>query len=411
MPQASRLTLQARNGRVVLLVACSLWFVASCVPSTPTVRRPSFFSDLVYSAAAQKYKAEMEQRYKAQDISYLLPLLNYGITSFYGRDWTEARKALTAGYRIDEGNVSEAAKFYQWLVVDSRRVYKLAKRERELVHLYLGLTYIAEDNLPEALVEFKKLRLRDQEASSLPVVNFYMGWLYEKLGKYDDALLEYRPLVGTAVGFQLDADGLVSRVESLKAGVKEPPSPLSPPQGGGNEREGVEMVELVVHVDHQEYDGLGQVRVLADGESVATIAPGMDRFEVKLTSGEQARKDAQEATASATRAGLRCCGVILGELLWPRHGADMADFAADVALGKEDENRDVRFWGYAPVGISVLRTKVPVGTREVKLEFENGNGGYVGSCVYPLAGDNRRSFAAAGTQFIVAGLAKEFYAY
>ncbi len=370
--------------------------IASCVPSTPTVRRPSHFADLVYSAAAQKYQAEMERRYQARDVSYVLPLLNYGVTSLYGRDWPEARKALTAGYRIDEGDVPEAAKFYQWLVVDSRRVYRLAKRERELVHLYLGLAYLAEDDLPEALVEFKKLRLRDQGASNLPAVNFYMGWLYEKLGKYDDALLEYRPLVGTAAGWQLGADELVARVESLAAGT------LTPDTG---------RVELLVHVDHQEASGMGRVRLLADGAEVADIAPALDRFDVRLTQAEQARKDLQEASAEATRTGMRCCGSVLGELLWPRHGAQVADLAADLALGKEDEDRDYRYWGYAPVAVAVLRTRVPAGTREVRLEFDNADGRYIGSCVYPLAGDRRRSFSAGGAQFVIAGLAREFYQY
>lgn len=379
--------------RLSVLWVCALLLPASCVPTAPTVPPgPKYFYNLFYDSAAERFRRETEKRFEAKDISYPLSLLNYAVTSFYAGNLKEAKQAFFAAYKVDDGNIPEAAKFYQWLVVDGRKVYRLDKRERELVHLYLGLIYLAENNLPEALVEFKKLRQRDQDASRLPVVNFYMGLVYEKLGQYDDALIEYRGLREMPES-GLDAEALIRRVEILKADSTTYP------------------FGLVVHVDHQFTSSEGRTVVYADGERVAELPAYSDRFEVQLTAAEAARQAAQKATARATREGLRCCGTVLAEYLFPRHGEAIGDLAGDLVLGDEKHNQDHRGWGYAPASIAAGRFEIPETTREVRLEFYDPTGDMLGSCRYPLSGERRRAALVGQTYFVVAGLAGEFYEY
>lgn len=378
--------------RAFVLIASGLVLWVSCISTVSPERKG--FNDLHYSAAATKYRKEAEQRFETRDISYPLSLLDYAVTSFYAGNLAEAKQAFFAVYRIDEGNIPEAAKFYQWLVVDGRKVYRLNKRERELLHLYLGLIYLAEDNLPEALVEFKKLRLRDQDASQLPVVNFYMGLVYEKLGRYDDARIEYEGLKKMdAPG--LEAEKLLERVKALK-----------------EEREQGQMgAELIVQVDHHSDSTEGPTLVYADGRLIAKLPAYSDRFQVQLTSAEAVRQAAQKATARATREGLRCCGTILAEYLFPRHGETIGDLAGDLVLGDEEDDRDHRRWRYAPVSIAVARLQMPAETREIRLDFYDRSGEQLGSCHYPLSGEHRRVLQFGQTYFIVAGLAPEFFSY
>ena len=389
------------TSRAAVFGTLSILLASSCMVSEPVVRQRgrSFFSDLVYAAAAERYREVVEKKFEAQDHSYVLSLLTYAVTSLYGRELESSRRAFTAAYRVDEGNIPEAAKFYQWLVVDARTVYRLTKRERELVHFYLGLNYLFEDDLEGALVEFKKLRQRDQDASQLPLVNFYMGMVYEKLEMYDDALIEYRDLreMGHAGRHALiDADALVARVEALRKG--------EPGVAPGN-------TELVIHVDHQFPKSMGKVTVYADGEVVEALPGQVDCFEVQLTEQELARKQAQEAGAIAARAGIRILAGVLGRHFLGDSGDDLAEFFADVLVGKEDENRDKRAWGYAPVAMSAERFEIPVGTDELRLEFFGRSGGRLGTARYPLDGGNRRVVQAAGMRFVLAGLAEEFYSY
>jgi len=407
--------------RGIPCAACGLLLAASCVSTVPAVRRPSYYSDLAYDAAAGRYRDEMEKRYRSRDISYPLSLLNYAVTSLYAQKTTEAKQAFTAAYKVDDGQIPEAAKFYQWLQVDGRKVYRFEKRERELVHLYLGLVYLYENNLPSALVEFKKLRQMDQDASRLPVVSFYTGLVYEKMGMCDDALIAYRGLAEMdAPG--LDAQALIARVESLKTGARD----ITELSDNPDCVPGESCVDLIVHIDHQYASSMGRTVVYADGVPVATLGPVTDRFEVKLTEAEAARKVAQKATAQATRSGLRCCGSLLGELLWPGYGERAAELAADITLGDERDDREHRAWRYAPLAIAAARISIPAATREVRLEFFGPDGTLRGYCPYPLSGEHRRAAFLTeyhktplfiegkerpGTYFILAGLAPEFYRY
>jgi tetratricopeptide (TPR) repeat protein len=357
------------------LAGCALaaLLMAGCMVSEPALQKPArkLFTDLAYRPAAERYRELMERRYEAQDNSYVLSVLSYAAASFYARDIENARKAFTAAYRVDDGDVSEAAKVLQWLVADSRTVYRLSKRERELVHFYLALCYLYDDDPEGALVEFKKLRLRDQEASELPLVNFYAGLTYERLGMYDDAVIEYRGL--REMGFAgrhrpIDADELIARAERLAR---------------GEAAAGAENIELVVHVDHQFPSSMGRTVVRADGAEVGVLPDFVDDFEVRLTSEEQARKEAQEVGAAAAREGIRLLAALLGDRFLKGSGDELAGFVTDVLLGKE----------------------------EVELEFHSRRGGELGSCRYPLAGEDRRVLGAGETRFIVAGLADEFYDY
>ncbi len=378
-----------------------LLLVLTCLPEEQIVQpvRNKYFEDLVYSKAVAKYKQSMEKRFEARDNSYVLSVLSYAVTSFYNSELQDARQAFTAAYKVDDGRIPEAAKFYQWLQVDARKVYRLSKRERELTHLYLGLVYLFEDNLEESLVEFKKLRQHDQQASELPLVNFYMGLVYEKMGQYDDALIEYSGLKD--MGFHgrhssLNAEVLVRRVEALRDGTAEPEA---------------DKAELVIHVDHQFMGSVGKTVVYADGEQIATLPPYVDGFEVKLTQAEASREALQDAGAQATREGIRFLAELLAKQLFKQDGAEIADVATEIAFGEENRNKDTRFWSYAPVAVSVVRTEIPVTTSEVRLEFFDREGGRIGSARHPLTGEHARAHYAADVYFVVAGLAGEFYVY
>ncbi|MEO0085581.1 MAG: hypothetical protein ABIK37_03010 [candidate division WOR-3 bacterium] len=376
------------------LALCLFGFavLSGCGPPQPIVApAPRHVCDLAYDSCIARNKRIMEEKFRNKDNSYILSVMSWAITCFYGRQFGDAKKGFTAAYKIDDNDVAEAAKVVQWLIVDQRTVYRLTKRERELCHFYLGLCYLLEDNLEGSLVEFKKLRQRDQEASQLPAVNFYMGLAYEKLAKPGDALIEYRGLA--RLNRYPDAPALVRRLE-------EP----DPPPDTTTE-------ELIVHVDHQTIETVARTEIYADDALVGTLPPAVDNFEVKLTQAEANRKAAQEAGAAAARFGLRLLGAVAGEALLGKGGANVADDVADLLLGKESENRDFRAWGYAPVAITFLRTRIPRGTSEVKLVFYKSGGAMLGSCRYPMSGANARVIRAAGINFVVAGLSPEFYVY
>ncbi|MEO0069051.1 MAG: hypothetical protein ABIK23_08005 [candidate division WOR-3 bacterium] len=374
-------------------VFLSLLFLFSCVPSAKIVRpKPSYFSDLNYTLAREKYRKTVEEKFREKDLSYILSLLSYGITCFYDRQIDDAKKAFLAAYKVDAGERPEAAKIYDWLVVDSRTVYKLKKRERELVHFYLGLCYLFQDNLEEALVEFKKLRQFDQDASKLPIVNFFLGFIYEKMGKFDDALIEYRPLEE-----MLGSLGLVHYLELMRdSGLVLPADSL----------------ELVVQVEHQTIAALGKTDIYIDDIGpVATLPENCDNFNVLLTPAEANRQAAQEAAAKATRIGLRLLGWILLDKATKGKGKKLSEEVADILLGKEEENRDIRAWGYAPLNFSFTRLRIPAASQQVRLVFHNQNGDMIGFCDYPLQGEKARAIFATKTYFIIAGLAEEFYVY
>ncbi len=374
--------------------------ILNCLPSPTTVQpaKPRYFSNLAYEPAIARYKTTVAEKFKEKDLSYILSLLSYGITSLYGGNVTEAKKAFLAAYRVDAGDRPEAAKIYDWLVVDSRAVYKLKKRERELLHLYLGLCYLFEDNLPEALVEFKKLRQFDQDASKLPVVNFYMGFVFEKQEKLDDALIEYRGLKEMKNSYFAELGAkLMDRIALHRdSGVV--------PAG--------DSVDLIVHIDHQTATALGRAEVYLNNEQPAAFLPEKgDSFNVRLTAAEANRKTMQEVAAKAARLGLRLLSEQLLERVMPGKGGDIAEDVADLTLGKEEENKDIRAWGYAPLNITVARLKIPRNTKTVRLVFYNQAGAMTGFCDYPLYGENGRAKFAVGTFFVIAGLAEEFYVY
>ncbi|MGQ9708433.1 MAG: tetratricopeptide repeat protein [bacterium] len=368
-----------------------LFFSCISAPTAVAPPKPRYFSNLNYDGTAARYRQISEEKFKRKDHSYVLSLLSYGITSLYGLNLGEARRAFWAAYKVDAGERPEAAKLYDWLVVDSRAVYKLKKRERELVHFYLGLCYLFENNLEEALVEFKKLRQFDQEASKLPIVNFYTGLVYEKLEKFDDALIEYRHLE------TLGMKELIRNVERLR-------------DSGYLASE--DSVELVVQVDHQTVGSVGRTEVYVDSFQLVKHLPEVcDSFAVRLSPAEANRKAAQEASAKLARYGLRLLSAaVLGKTL-PGYGEELAEDIADITLGKEEENRDRRAWGYAPLNFSFARLRIPGSTRVVRLVFFNRAGEMLGYCDYPLYGENARAVNAAGMFFIVVGLAEEFYLY
>jgi tetratricopeptide (TPR) repeat protein len=396
-----------KKSRAVFLLP--LLVVLSCISRLQVAKpapKPAYFSDLAYTPARERYRRVVEEKFKQRDLSYILSLLSYGITCFYDLKLEDARKAFWAAYKIDEGDRPEAAKLYDWLVVDSRTVYKLKKRERELVHFYLALCYLLQDNPEEALVEFKKLRQIDQDASKLPIVNFYLGLVYEKLGKPDDALIEYRALSAMAdTGSHLFhiAQQLIAHIDTI---------------GDGSTRPDSGWAELIIQVEHQTEKSIGRTEVYLDASGICLTLPAiMDSFPVRLSALEANRKAAQEAAAKAARLGLRLLGGFLLDRALPGKGEKLADEVADITLGKEEENRDIRAWGYAPLNFSFARLKIPVATTKVRLVFYDRAGALLGFCDYPITGGNRRvGFTSyhkgdTSTFLLIAGLAEEFFVY
>jgi tetratricopeptide (TPR) repeat protein len=385
--------------RAAAAAALLVGLYAGCGVERPVVAppRPTVFVNLSYRPAQERYRQRMEERYQRQDLSYLISLLDYAQASYYARDRAAARQGFTAAYKVDDGNMPEATKFFNWLQEDARKVYRLEKRERELVHFYLALNYLFENDLEAAQVEFKKLRLRDMDASELPAVEFYHGLVCELAGQYDDARIAYRRLAemgGRGRHAAVDGELLAAMAESLAAGSYRP-SPDS--------------VELVLQVDHLFAGSTGPTEVWADDELVAVLPGVVDPFEVKLTPEEASRKAAQAATAEATRQGLRLLGKVLGKVLL--NDARVGDLAADLTFGGREDREDARYWGYAPAAFGFGRVRVPATAREVRLEFSGPGGGRLGSCRYPLAGEHARVERAGRAVFVVAGLAREFYEY
>ncbi|MGQ9679094.1 MAG: hypothetical protein ACUVUD_07445, partial [bacterium] len=222
-------------------------------------------------------------------------------------------------------------------------------------------------------------------------VNFYTGLVYEKMEKFDDALIEYRQLE------TLGMEGLVRRLELLRdSGLTIAP----------------DSVELVVQVEHQTVNSIGRSEVYPAGADLITVLPEVgDSFAVRLSADEANRKAAQETSAKLARYGLRLLSAAILEKALPGYGEELAEDIADITMGKEEENRDRRAWGYAPLNFSFARLRIPKTVQMVRLVFFNRAGERLGYCDYPLYGEDARAVNAAGMLFIVAGLAEEFYVY
>jgi len=330
------------------------------------------FFDRRYGDAIKEYKLLIKEKYDKKDKSYIIYLMNYALLNHYVGNWEEARKCFWTAYKIDEGNVSELTKAVEWLKAGEKRVYKLTKREKELLHFYLGLEYLFSSKYDEALIEFKKIHLLEEQKPKLPLVCFYMGKTYEIMKKYDDAIIEYRVLIElTAKDPYLPAYLELARVFYKKGEITKGDKAFQEflklaNSTTINKRKltSLDYEQLIIQIDQDEISALSECKIFIDGKYRGN-AKLIDVFQPGITAEEYVRKFIKETASYAGRELVKK-GIsnLLGKLI--PGGETLGEALTKEVLG---EKADKRSWYYAPEGFSLFIDYIPKNCKTVTIEF------------------------------------------
>ncbi len=322
------------------------------------------FYDRLYADAIEDYKSLVDEKFEKKDKSYIIYLLNYALINYYAGYFEEARKSFWAAYQVGEGKIPSATKAFQWLMPEHERIYRLTKRETALLHFYLGMSYLLSESIDDALIEFKKIRLIEEQEPKIPLLSFYMGKAYEIAGEYDDAVVEYRTLNELAVDQSQSIAYLeLTKAYHLKGETKqsiEYAQKFSSFMGSADSSVNVDSLapdnsyELIVQIDQDIM--IDRCVIYADEEYIGE-AQLYDRFDPGFTIGEGVREVIKETTSYAARKGI---GYFFRKLFWGE---------ADSIELKEIEKSDERSWYYAPKGFSLFVGFIPKDTELVSIDF------------------------------------------
>ncbi|MCK4307347.1 hypothetical protein KAW50_03860 [candidate division WOR-3 bacterium] len=358
----------------ILCVSAVSILMAGCAKSPEVIANRDFY-DQQYTDALTGYKKLVDEKYNKKDKSYIIYLLNYALLNHYAGHFDEARKNFWTAYQVEEGKVSELAKTFEWMKAGAKRVYKLKKREKMLLHFYLGMNYIFADKTEESIIEYKKIHLLEEDKPKLPLVCFYMGKAYEIEGKYDDALIEYRTLLELTKEEPFPPTYLeLARIHDLR-GEKEKAteymkkfvSIADKPQcsifEGYTIPEGYS--ELIVQIDQDRLDVTDDIKIYVDGKYVGK-ARLLDVFRPGVTGGEIARKMMKEVSSKVARDAGKDLMVSVGASAIPFVGGCIGGQVGKRVLGNKEDKRS---WYYAPAGFSLFVGYIPENARRVKIEF------------------------------------------
>jgi tetratricopeptide (TPR) repeat protein len=404
--------------RAILDLVLAVGLTAIHCGPRKTIETHREFSDLNYKAELYACKKKVADGFAEKDINYPIYLLNYGAIAQYAGELDSACTSFWAAYRIDEGEMSEFTKGVEWLKADQKRVYSLTKRESELLHFFLGLNYLLTGNPDKAVIEFKKLELIDQSVSVLPIVSFYTGKSYEIMGKYDDAKIEYHRLVSTIATDEFPFVYLaLAQSEASLMNYDEANLYFDNycyiGQISCTENEKKNIIEqnswhnLIIQIDHQYIRTLGIAKIWVDGKYYGKMKP-FDYFNTEMSSGEKMRKTMKEVGSYAARETARSGAEELADKLLPGFGCLGALFA-DVTLGTDEEDKETRFWNYAPVGFSLIMLPIPNTSQNLKIEFYDCDNMRIGSKYYSL--NSRKLYKVGNNIFINPCLDDLFYVY
>jgi len=165
-----------------------LLFLFSCAgPIAFNKKGDFYYRNNQYKLAAEKYRQNIKYY---ESINYPLYMLNLGVADYMSENYVEAEKAFLTALKLSKGeNLNILEKNFGFLAPKTERTYKLRDYEEIIVHFYLGLIYIKTNRINDAIVEFKKINLIDPE---YPLIHYIMAKAYELQGKDEDSLIEYR---------------------------------------------------------------------------------------------------------------------------------------------------------------------------------------------------------------------------
>jgi len=391
--------------------------IYSCGPRK-TVETHREFIDLDYSIALHECSEKVVKGYEKKDIGYPIYLLNHGALAQYVGELDSARASFWSAYRIDEGEIPEFTKGVEWLKADQKRVYQLTKRESELLHFFLGKNYLMSGHPAEAIVEFKKIELIDQNVSILPIVNFYSGKCYEILEKYDDARIEYDKLLSITtadrssfvylaraqVEFSLaNYDDAYSFFDAYSSDVRQAYNKQEAEQIIGQ----IGWSNLIIQVDHQFSQTLGTAEAWIDDEYWGRVWT-FDCFDVMVSGGEKSREVVKEVGSYVARKTTRKGAVELAGSIIPGLGC-IGGISTDLVLGSDEEDKETRFWNYAPVGFSLIMLPIRDAAHSLKLVFYDHDGEKIGSKLFDL--QSRNVFRISANILVNPCLDTPFYVY
>jgi tetratricopeptide (TPR) repeat protein len=162
----------------------------ACVPTIPPeTSANSKFYDRQYTEAAAGYKPLVDLSFNSQDINYILFLMNYALSNYYSGNYDEASRAFWSAYLTNENQLAWGDKVLQLFKKQSHRIYKLKKRELMLLHYYLAMCFMAQNDYNKARIEFGKVHLIEEQRPRLPLVALMEGQCYELLDNIDEAIV------------------------------------------------------------------------------------------------------------------------------------------------------------------------------------------------------------------------------
>ena len=148
-----------------------------------------------------------------------------GTALFTAGDWLAAREAFERAERaseeIEERALVSASDLGEglssWVLNDSAQAYMGEGFERVYLHVFLGLTYLAEGNLEGVLVEVRRANrlleveeeLYDREYAAGGLGHLLSALTYELMGRPDDAFIDYLRMAEKGVGLELAGPALV----------------------------------------------------------------------------------------------------------------------------------------------------------------------------------------------------------
>jgi uncharacterized protein len=175
-----------------------LLLVTGCgVQRTQLMRRVR--SEMLQSPSQQAYQDYKKSVGKTEDVD---KLLNLGLLAFEAEDYPGAFAALSDADRLaEERETKSLSREAAGLAVsDMVRAYQGTVFDKAMLHYYLALAYLAQNNLSEATVEGRAiaqyLEVNSRESKHTYKDDAYLQWfsgsLYDAFGQTNDALISYK---------------------------------------------------------------------------------------------------------------------------------------------------------------------------------------------------------------------------
>lgn len=363
----------------------------------------------------------------------VLYLLNKAMILHMAGDYAASNAALEEAKPLIERNavisVSEQAAALS--VNDSQRAYAGAQYERIYVHIYAALNYLALGQMQEARVEALQIdtalgQIDKKEPVPAGFAYYLSGLVYEALGEWDDAMIDYRKAYEAYRAYP-DAYHV-----PLPAGLKEDLVRVAARQGFDDELARYrEEFGLTDDAARARSSGKGEVIVVlqtglapvkrdtiasvyaADGRLVTIALPYYQAREIDVTqatlrvsgSAAQTRTEPVEAVDRMAAAELEqemplitaraiARAVVKNKAIKQseRQGNEALGLVMNVA-GIMTERADTRSWSTLPARIYIARLPLEPGRYDMTLELRNAAGVVVGTRAYngiEIAAGNKR---------------------